>query len=109
MSNTFKFALALVATLGAATSVSAAALDADGVQDKSNTITISHVSTDQAGIIEVRELVGGELGDVIGTKSVNAGARIDFPVALDKQPLEGVVAQLVVNGTTVDAAEIDIN
>ncbi len=109
MSNTFKFALALVATLGAASTASSAALNADGVQNKSNTITIDHVSTEFAGVIEVREVVGGKIGDVIGTKSVNAGARIDFPIALDKQPREGVVAQLLVNGTAVDTAEIEIN
>lgn len=111
MSNTFKFAIALVATLGAASAVSAASINADGVQGKANSIIIDHVNTDVAGYIEVRELVGGEVGKVIGTKSVNAGARSEFLLKLDKQPRQGVVATLFQNGsnTSVDSVEIDIN
>ena len=59
--------------------------------------------------MEIYAFHKGEIGDLLGSEAVNAGANANVRVGLGKAPVTDVIAQLVVGGQVVDSQEIDFD
>ncbi len=105
MSNTFKFALALVATLGAASTASAAFISADKFQDSGSRVELDIVNASAAGFVQITD----RAGNIIGTHDVNAGANADLNISLDATQYQEVVAELFVNGSSSPVADFEVD
>jgi len=77
--------------------------------DSSSTLDLGIVSADSAGIVEIYDFSKGEVGRLLGTEAVNAGANPDVRVNVGTPPSQDVIALLKVNGETVAERDFDID
>jgi hypothetical protein len=103
--------IALIAATIAATA-SAASADsyfAFGERlDSSSTLEIGLVTAEGAGVVEIYDFSKGEVGQLLGTEMVNAGANTDVRVNVGTRPAQDVIALLKVGGETVAERDFDI-
>lgn len=101
--------------LAAAASVAlASAATADSAFTLSNgelggsTIELGQVRAADNGVISLYDFHRGVQGELLGTKSVNAGANYDVRIKLGKPPVNDVVAVLTIDGQIVASQDYDI-
>ena len=102
------FTLAAIATLaaGAATADSYFAFN-ESFEDR-NSIELPLVAADAAGTVEIYNLKAGQVGELLGVASVNAGANEDVRVNIGNSFKTDVLARLVVDGQVVAEEAYDI-
>ena len=102
--------IALIAATIAATST---AVSADSYfefgenLESSSILDLGLVRAEGAGVVEIYDFSKGEVGRLLGTETVNAGANADVRVNVGIRPKQDVIALLKVDGETV--AERDYN
>ncbi len=75
--------------------------------DKSGHIEVGLVRAESAGVVEIYEFHRGEVGDLMGSVPVNAGANTHVHVNVTRPVDNEAVAYLRINGEVVDTEEID--
>ena len=104
--------IALVAATIAATST---AVSADNYfefgerLDSSSVLELGIVRAESNGVVEIYDFSKGEIGQLLGTEAVNAGANADVRINVGRPPLQDVVALLKVDGQTVAQRDFDID
>ncbi|EAR52395.1 hypothetical protein OG2516_07957 [Oceanicola granulosus HTCC2516] len=100
----------LLATLGTASVASADSyFSITEAQGDSAIIELGSVVSDADGSVDVYTLEGGELGTLIGSRSVHAGANTNVRVPVNSAPVGDVVAVLTANGEVLAETRIDID
>lgn len=103
--------IALIAATIAATStaVSADSYFAFGERlDSSSVLDLGLVRSEGAGIVEIYDFSKGEVGALLGTRMVNAGANTDVRVNVGIRPTQDVIALLKIDGETVAQRDYNI-
>lgn len=77
------------------------------VQDRDGVVELGTVRSAADGVVEVYAFHGGEIGDLLGSEAVNAGADANVRVKLGSSPTTDAIALLKIDGQTVDSQEID--
>ena len=75
--------------------------------ESSSVLDLGLVRAEGAGTVEIYDFSKGEVGRLLGTEMVNAGANADVRVNVGIRPQQDVIALLKVDGETV--AERDYN
>jgi hypothetical protein len=104
--------IALVAATIAATASVASADSYFGFGERlesSSTLELGLVTSEGAGVVEIYDYAKGEIGKLLGTESVNAGANADVRVNVGIPPRQDVIALLKVGGVTVAERDFDID
>ncbi|NBD29665.1 MAG: hypothetical protein GVY31_06460 [Alphaproteobacteria bacterium] len=99
-------AAAVMTTAGVATADTYFGLT--GVMDEDSSLMIETVTADSAGVLEVYDYHTGELGDLLGSEELNAGANSDVLIDLGAQPRGDVMALVKIDGEIAAMAEIDL-
>ncbi|MEL6958137.1 MAG: hypothetical protein AAGL89_04180 [Pseudomonadota bacterium] len=107
------FKTSLIAAAAVATSFSAASADSYisnfvVEQDRDSLIELGTVRAAGEGVVEIYNYHGGELGALLGTEAVTAGANLDVDVNVVR-PTTDAIAVLKVGGEIVDTQEIEFN
>ena len=76
--------------------------------DAGTILELGLVRSDADGIVEIYTSDAGDLGTLIGTKAVHAGANSDVRVNVGSAPQKDVIALLKVNGQVVAQHDYDI-
>ena len=103
--------LALAAIAASATIASASINDLSNFsmeQDRGNQVELGLVRATSDGVVEVYTFHKGEVGALLGSTDVHAGANTDVDVQIPRTGVDAI-AILKVNGQTVDTQEIDFN
>ncbi|WP_114284744.1 hypothetical protein [Candidatus Halocynthiibacter alkanivorans] len=102
--------IATVASASAGSGVNHIFLDSYN-QDSNSRIELELVRSETAGTVEIVELVGGALGDTLGTTSVNAGANsnvfVHFNGAAASNDVAAVLKDAAGNVVAIEEIEID--
>lgn len=101
----------IVATIAAtSTAASADSYFAFGERlDSSSVLELGLVRSEGAGIVEIYDYSKGEVGRLLGTETVNAGANANVRVNVGIRPLQDVIALLKVDGETVAQRDYNID
>ena len=108
MTKTIALALAAIVSAGAAAADNYLPFTAE-TQNRDSVIELDTVRAASDGVVEIYSFHKGEVGALLGSEDVNAGANANVRVGLGKAPVTDVIAQLVVGGQVVDTQEIDFN
>lgn len=103
--------IALIAATIAATSTAASADSYFQFGERlqsSSVLDLGLVTTESAGVVEIYDFHKGEVGRLLGTEMVNAGANSDVRVNVGIRPTQDVIALLKVDGQTVAERDFDI-
>lgn len=102
--------LAAVALLGTATLATASEsyFSLNSKAAAASSIDLGVVRAADNGIVEIYDYHRGEIGTLLGTAPVKAGANREVKVNVGTPPLFDVIAVLNVNGQVVAQSEIDI-
>lgn len=76
--------------------------------DDSTVLELGLVRAESAGVVEVYDFSGGQIGALLGTEAVNLGANSDVRVNAPLRTAENVIALLKVDGETVAQRTYDI-
>ncbi len=76
--------------------------------DNASVLELGIVRAEGAGIVEIYDFHKGEIGALLGTEMVNAGANADVRVNVGSRPGQDVIALLKVDGKTVAQRDYDI-
>ena len=104
--------IALVAATIAATSTAATAdsyFQFGERLESSSTLDLGLVRADSAGVVEIYDFSKGEVGQLLGTEMVNAGANTDVRVNVGIRPTQDVIALLKIDGEIVAERDYDID
>ena len=77
-------------------------------QDRSSQVELGTVRATDNGVVEIYSFHKGEVGDLLGSEMVHAGANLQVDVDIAR-PATDAIAILKVGGQTVDTQEIDFN
>ena len=95
---------AIIAATIAATA-SAASADSyfgdKGALDAQSNLELGLIRAEGDGVVEIYDFRRGEIGALLGTETVNAGANTDVRVGVGIAPTQDVIAQLKVDGEVV--------
>ncbi len=69
--------------------------------DGSSVLDLGLVRSESAGLVEIYDFSRGEIGALLGTQSINAGANTDVRVNVGIRPTQDVIALLKIDGETV--------
>ena len=103
--------IALIAATIAATSTAASAdsyFTFGERLDSSSVLDLGIVTSEAAGVVEIYDFSKGEVGALLGSEPVNAGANADVRVNVGVSPSQDVIALLKVDGQTVAQRDYDI-
>ncbi|PJI84534.1 hypothetical protein BC777_3595 [Yoonia maricola] len=104
--------IALVAATIAATASFASAdsyFEYNENLESGTVLDLGIVRAEGAGVVEIYDYGTGELGALLGTETVNAGANADVRVNVGANPKRDVIAILKVDGQAVAQRDYDIN
>ncbi len=104
--------IALIAATIAATASVASADSYFAYTDRvesSSIVDLGLVRAEGAGVVEIYDFSKGEVGRLLGTETVNAGANSDVRVNLGIRPTHDVIALLKVDGQTVAQRDYEVN
>ena len=76
--------------------------------DGASTLELGLVRAEGAGVVEIYDYARGELGELLGTEAVNAGANPDVRVNVGVSPKQDIIAVLKVDGQTVAERDFDV-
>ncbi len=103
------FALIAATIAATATAASADSYFAFGERlDSSSVLDLGIVTAEGAGVVEIYDFGKGEIGALLGTETVNAGANADVRVNVGIRPSQDVIALLKVDGETVAQRDYNI-
>ena len=71
-------------------------------------IELGQVTATAPGVVEIYEFNAGEIGALLGTETVAAGANLDVRVNVGAKPATDVLAVLKVDGAEADRVELDV-
>ena len=74
----------------------------------SSILDLGTVRSEAAGVVEIYNYSGGQVGALLGTEAVNMGANSDVRVNAPLRTAENVIALLKVDGQTVAEREYKI-
>lgn len=74
----------------------------------SSILDLGTVRSEAAGVVEIYDYSGGQVGALLGTEAVNMGANSDVRVNAPLRTAENVIALLKVDGQTVAEREYKI-
>ena len=77
-------------------------------QDRSSQVELGTVSVSGNGVVEIYSFHKGEVGALLGSEAVMAGANVDVDVDI-RRPGTDAIAFLKVDGQIVDTQELDFN
>jgi len=77
-------------------------------QDRGSEVELGTVRAAGNGVVEVYSFHKGEIGTILGSEAVMAGANLDVDVDI-LRPAKDAIAILKVDGQIVDTQEIDFN
>lgn len=102
--------LAAAAILGTASIASAEdyIINFDTIDEDKASIQLETVLTDMDGVVEIYEFNMDEMGMLLGTQEVSAGANADVLINLDRTTENDLIAVLRVNGQIVAREELDV-
>ncbi|AKS45070.1 hypothetical protein SAMN05444287_0158 [Octadecabacter temperatus] len=103
--------LAIAAIAASATIASANINDLSNFameQDRGNQVELGLVRATGDGVVEVYTYHKDEIGTLLGSTNVHAGANTNVDVQIPRTGVDAI-AILKVNGQTVDTQEIDFN
>lgn len=104
--------LALVAAAAAITATSATAdsyFSFGETLEDSAVAEIGTVKSQGDGVVEIYNYAGGQIGALLGSEPVTAGANKDVRVQIGSHYLNDVIAVLKVDGQTVATQDYDID
>ncbi|AGI66131.1 hypothetical protein OAN307_c03850 [Octadecabacter antarcticus 307] len=108
----FKTATLAFAAIAASASIASASIDNISnfvmEQDRGGQVELGTVTATGDGVVEVYSFHKGEVGTLIGSEKVKAGANLDVDVNIPHQETDAIVF-LKVNDQVVDTQEIDFN
>jgi hypothetical protein len=102
-------AAAAIATLGTASFADASYFEFQERLDADSVLELGTVTSQGNGVVEIYSFHGGELGALLGSEAVTAGANSDVRVNVQRGPDHDVIAVLKVDGQTVATRDYDIN
>lgn len=104
-----KTVLLAAATVAATATVASADINAFGFGDtfSGSSVDLGTVRAADAGVVEVYSFHGGEIGPLLGSTPVNAGANQDVRVSIPGSSIFDVIAILKVDGQEVAVQEFD--
>jgi hypothetical protein len=108
MFKTFTLAIAAIAASASIASADNFISNLVMEQDLGTQVELGTVVADGNGVIEVYAFHKGEVGALLGSEAVHAGANTDVDVDI-AQPTTDAIAFLKVNGQIVETQEIDFN
>lgn len=76
--------------------------------DASSVLDLGLVTAESAGVVEIYDFGTGEIGELLGTETVNAGANPDVRVNVGISPKQDVIAVLKIDGEIVAERDFDI-
>lgn len=100
--------------LAAAVAMTASAAAADNsfgfgeTLDNRATLDLGVVRSTSAGVVEIYDDANGELGRLLGTEAVNAGANREVQVNIGRRHNQDIIAVLKVNGQIVASKDYDL-
>lgn len=77
-------------------------------QDRGSQVELGTVRAAGNGVVEVYSFHKGEIGTILGSEAIMAGANLDVDVDI-LRPATDAIAILKVDGQIVDTQEIDFN
>jgi hypothetical protein len=77
--------------------------------DKDDVLELGLVRADAAGVVEIYSFHGGVQGELLGTKTINAGANTDVRVNVGLPRTNDVLAVINIDGQQVVTKAYDIN
>ncbi|SFR08303.1 hypothetical protein [Poseidonocella sedimentorum] len=81
----------------------------EGAQSGKSYVTFDSVTADSDAVVEIRDFRLGEVGDLLGTETVHAGANTQVKVRIGEEPLGDVIAILKSGDQVLATQEVDIN
>lgn len=106
MTKTIALALAAALTGTVASANSYLSFTAE-TQERDSVIELNAVQSEAPGVVEIYEFHAGEIGDLLGSEFISAGANADVRVNLGREAVNDVVAVLKIDGLIVDTQEIE--
>ncbi len=76
--------------------------------ESSSILDLGLVRAEGAGVVEIYDFATGQVGELLGTETVNAGANTDVRVNLGSRPKQDVIAILKVDGQAVAERDYEI-
>ncbi len=107
MSRIIASALAAVALTATAASANSYFDFTSERQDRGSVVELNTVTADGNGVVEIYDFQGGEVGDLLGTKTVTAGANSNVRVNIGAPSQTDAIALLKIDGEVVATQEID--
>lgn len=107
--KTTALAAAAAAVLGTAAAADTSFFAYQDSLDNSSILELGTVTSEGNGVVEIYSYHGGEIGALLGTEEVRAGANADVRVPLGAAPQLDVIAILKVDGQTVATRDYNIN
>ena len=106
----FTFALAALAAIGTATVATADSsyFGLETVQEETSRLDIGTVRAGSDAVVEIYDFHGGEIGDLLGTEAVNAGANSNVFVNLGRTARNDVIAILKAGDQVLASQEFEI-
>ncbi len=77
--------------------------------ESASVLDLGLVRAEGAGVVEIYAFGTGEVGALLGTEAVNAGANTDVRVNVGIRPKQDVIAILKVDGQAVAQRDFDID
>lgn len=77
--------------------------------DSSSVLELGVVRAEADGVVEIYDFSRGEVGALLGSEMVNAGANADVRVNVGIRPTQDVIALLKIDGETVAERDYDID
>lgn len=103
------FAAAAVATLGTASLADSSYFAFQDTLEDRAVLDIGTVTSAGNGVVEIYDYHGGQIGALLGTEEIHAGANSDVQVSVGVPPRFDVIALLKVDGQTVATRDYDID
>lgn len=95
-------AFVLMALMGSATFAFAEnSLGLNQVQSEEHKVTFTMINADADGVVQIYDFQGDQVGKLLGTHPIMAGANPDITVSLEGNPETSALAVLVVGGEPV--------
>ncbi len=77
--------------------------------ESGSVLDLGLVRAESAGVVEIYDYSKGEVGALLGTEAVNAGANTDVKVNVGIRPTMDVIALLKIDGETVAERDFDVD
>jgi len=108
MFKTLTLAAAAIAATATMATADSYISDLVSEQDRDTIVELGTVRAAADGVVEIYSFHAGEIGALIGSENVHAGANTDVDISIQRTGLDAI-ALLKVNGQVVDSQELDFD